>query len=147
MVRGQHRCFDKTAKGRRCKNPATEHVMGALFTCATHMRAAKRWADKAVGRRRATPAETRSMELKPCPWCGSSVSFHSDGDDCQGCHNVICSGCKAFVDLSSYADPENDCNTLDDLRTRITLKWNQRSRGEGTMTPSDRGEMHGVANG
>src|SRR6202041_2186209 len=71
--------------------------------------------------------ELSMIELKPCPWCNSSVSFHEDGDYCRGCHNIICSGCKAFVDLSSVADPDDNCDTLDDLRTQIAIKWNHRS--------------------
>lgn len=65
------------------------------------------------------------MELEPCPFCGYGVEFHHD-DECDGCHNIICINCRAFVDLSSYADPGNESETLEVLRGRIAVKWNQR---------------------
>lgn len=68
------------------------------------------------------------IELRPCPWCGSQVEFHGSpgNDECQGCHNIECSGCKAFVDLSTKADPNNDSMTIDDLRDKIAVVWNTR---------------------
>lgn len=71
------------------------------------------------------------MKLEPCPFCGGAAKFHED-EDCNGCHNIICTGCKAFVDLSSYADPENECDELSELQSRIALRWNLRSQSTST---------------
>jgi hypothetical protein len=68
------------------------------------------------------------MKLRPCPFCGGAAKFHQEAEDCpSGCHNIICTVCTALVDLSNYADPDNVSETLDELRSRIALRWNLRS--------------------
>ena len=74
-----------------------------------------------------------SSELRPCPFCGGDVSFHKD-EDCQGCHLIQCVQCHAFFDFATGADPGNDCESVDALRTSIAPMWNTRAH------PTQQGE-------
>lgn len=65
-------------------------------------------------------------ELKPCPFCGGAVRFHSD-EDCHGCHYIECGGCKAMFDFSPTTDPENQCDSLHELQCGIARAWNTRA--------------------
>jgi hypothetical protein len=67
-----------------------------------------------------------SATLKPCPFCGGTVSFHEDAH-CDGCHNIWCKACNAGFDFGVAADPKNEAQTLDDLRTKIIPLWNRRA--------------------
>lgn len=68
-----------------------------------------------------------SEELKPCPFCGGDVSFHKD-EECPGCHLVQCGQCRAFFDFAAGADPGNDCDSVDALRSAIAPMWNTRAQ-------------------
>ena len=68
-----------------------------------------------------------SEELKPCPFCGGDVSFHKD-EECAGCHLIQCGQCRAFFDFATGADPGNDCESVDALRSAIAPMWNTRAR-------------------
>lgn len=67
------------------------------------------------------------MDLHNCPLCRGTVSFHQDQDDCpSGCHYLQCAGCKTNFDLSEQADPDNQCQSLEDLRAKIEPLWNRQ---------------------
>ena len=68
-----------------------------------------------------------SEELKPCPFCGGDVSFHKD-EECPGCHLIQCGQCRAFFDFATGADPGNDCESVDALRSAIAPMWNRRAQ-------------------
>lgn len=68
-----------------------------------------------------------SNELKPCPFCGGEVLFHRD-EECDGCHYIECSGCRALFDFATAADPENESETVDALREAIAPAWNRRAQ-------------------
>ena len=68
-----------------------------------------------------------SEELKPCPFCGGDVSFHKD-EECPGCHLIQCGQCRAFFDFATWADPGNDCASVDALRAAIAPMWNTRAQ-------------------
>lgn len=71
--------------------------------------------------------EQERAELLPCPFCGGSVSFHQDDEECrEGCHYIECKTCGMF-DLSATADPNNQIESLSDLRDRIAPLWNRRA--------------------
>lgn len=71
--------------------------------------------------------EQERAELLPCPFCGGSVSFHQDDEECRdGCHYIECKTCGMF-DLSTTADPNNQIESLSDLRDRIAPLWNRRA--------------------
>lgn len=69
-----------------------------------------------------------NYQLSVCPLCGGNVSFHQDDEECsEGCHIIVCSGCKASFDLSLSADPANQSEELTALRLLIAAKWNRRA--------------------
>lgn len=67
------------------------------------------------------------MTLSNCPICRGEVSFHQHETDCpEGCHHLMCEQCGSCFDLSLAADPDNTCETLQDLRQKITGIWNRQ---------------------
>lgn len=65
-------------------------------------------------------------KLENCVFCGSDeLQFHMD-EECDGCHYLVCPGCKAYIDLASSADPENSSETLEELRAKIATFYNAR---------------------
>lgn len=71
--------------------------------------------------------EQERAKLLPCPFCGGSVSFHQDDEECRdGCHYIECKTCGTF-DLSTAADPTNTVEDLGELRARIAPLWNRRA--------------------
>lgn len=73
-----------------------------------------------------------SEELKPCPFCGGDVSFHKD-EECDGCHFIQCGQCRAFFDFATGADPENESESVEELRARIAPAWNRRAQDFDAM--------------
>lgn len=71
-------------------------------------------------------------ELKPCPFCGGQAAYCQDVDPAEphNCHHVVCTGCGLDADFSRQID--NDCDTVDQLRTACADRWNRRAPPEAT---------------
>lgn len=66
---------------------------------------------------------SKEIQLLPCR-CGSEVKFH-DEDGCDGCHYIYCENCGLMADYSAAVDPNNECVTLEELRTLCAEAWNR----------------------
>lgn len=81
-------------------------------------------------------------ELLPCPFCGGAVHWCGTppSEDCNGCHMIRCGGCNALFDLGyGPADPENLCESLEELRAKIVPHWNRRATSCPTCEALERG--------
>lgn len=86
---------------------------------------------------------TLNDAMKPCPFCGGKVEFHEEYPHCDGCHHIYCVKCGMF-DLSTAADPLNQCETIDMLREKIIPLWNTRaSMPESSNSPASNGAAQG----
>lgn len=68
--------------------------------------------------------------LKSCPFCGSKVDWcrcYDEDDpkpaDHEGCHRILCSGCKMMFEDTKLNDDEG---SLENLRDQTEVKWNNR---------------------
>jgi len=76
-----------------------------------------------------------------CPLCSADdVTFHGDREDhnCGGCHVIVCNTCDAGFDLVHSAGA-NSCTTLDEVKARISARWNNYREPNPVALPAAKG--------
>ena len=73
------------------------------------------------------------VKLANCPFCGGVAGWcdqqplQSPEEEPHECHQITCTECHLNADMAPAGDPDNNAETLDDLRRRCAIAWNRRA--------------------